>query len=385
MKKFLPFAQPLFGQEEKDEVSAALDSGWVTLGPRVKKFEENFANYVGAKHAIALTSCTAALHLSLIALDIGSDDEVITSPFTFVCSANVIIHAGAKPVFADIDPITWNLDPTAVEKKITKNTKAIIPVHYGGHPIDMDAYEKISEKYHVAIIEDAAHAVGASYKGTRIGASGNLVCFSFHAIKNISTGDGGMITTNDDALAEKLSQLRLHGMSKDAWKRHSATGSWKYDIILPGYKYNMSDIQGAIGIRQLEKLDYFNELRKKYTEMYDVGFNNIPHVSIPHRASDIIHSYNLYNLKIDWSKMKISRDEMIDTLKEEGIGANVYFMPAHLFTYYRKAHGYKEGDFPIAEDVSNSILTLPLYPKMQSDDIKYIITKVKKLLQINTI
>lgn len=380
MRKFIPFAQPLFGKEEKSEVAKALDSGWVTLGPRTKQFEEEFAIYTGAKYAIALTSCTAALHLSLIALGIKKGDEVITSSFTFVCAANVIVNVGATPVFADIDNKTWNLDPKEIEKKITQRTKAIIVVHYGGHPADMDEIEGIAKKHKIPVIEDCAHAIGALYKGKKIGTSNNINCFSFHAIKNMSTGDGGMITVNDEKLAQTFGTLRLHGMSKDAWKRHSSAGSWKYDIILPGLKYNMSDIAAAIGIHQLHKLDKFNAIRKAYTKLYNNGFKKIAEITIPFVSKDIVHAHNLYSVIIDWSKLNITRDQMIEELKKYQIGANAYFMASHLFSFYKENYGHTEGELPVTEFVSNNLISLPLYPKMKKSDVLYIIKIVKELI-----
>ncbi len=345
MRKFIPFAQPLFGKEEKQEVAKALDSGWVTLGPRTKQFEDEFAAYVGSKYAMALTSCTAALHLALIALDVKKGDEVIISSFTFVCTANMVINVGATPVFADIDKKTFNLDPKEIEKKITKKTKAIIVVHYAGYPADMDAIEKIAKKRSIKIIEDCAHAAGGSYKGKKIGSSNNINCFSFHAIKNMSTGDGGMITTNDEKLAQQFNMLRLHGMSKDAWKRHAATGSWKYDIAVPGYKYNMSDVAAAIGIHQLHKLDKFNAIRKEYTKLYNKEFADVHEITVPFIFQDVTPSYNLYSILVDWSRLTISRDDMIEELKKYQIGANAYFMPSHLFTYYTKEWGHKKENY----------------------------------------
>ena len=381
MRNFIPFAQPLFGKEEKLEVAKALDSGWVTLGPRVKQFEDDFARFVGAKHAIALTSCTAALHLALIALNIKKGDEVITAAFTFVVSANIIVNVGATPVFADINKATYTLDPKDVEKKITKKTKAIIVTHYGGQVAEMDSLEKLAKKYKLAIIEDCAHAIGTLYKKRKAGSSNNINCFSFHAIKNMSTGDGGMITTSNEKQAQLFSQLRLHGMSKDAWKRHSASGSWKYDITIPGYKYNMTDVAAAIGIHQLKKLPKFNKTRKQYAKIYDKLFKKTTEITIPYVASGRIHDYNLYSVIIDWKKLKISRDEMIEKLKEKQIGANVYFMPAHLFTFYKRAFGHKKGELPNTEFVSENLISLPIYPKMKKTDIEYVAKTLNALIK----
>ena len=371
MRSFIHFAQPLFGKEEKIEILKALDSGWVTLGPRVKRFEEDFAKYVGAKHAIAVSSCTAALHLSLLAADIGKDDEVITTPFTFAATSNTTIHAGATPVFVDIDPQTFNINTNKIEEKITKKTRAIIPIHYGGQPAEMDQIFKIAKKYKLKVIEDAAHAVGTEYKGKRIGSIGDLTCFSFHPIKNISTGDGGMITTNNKSYAEKLMKLRLHGMGKDAWKRHSSAGSWKYDISVAGFKYNMTDIQAALGIHQLKKLDRFIETREKYAKMYNEMLSNIPEITLPFVSPNIRHARNLYTVMIDTKSLRINRDELVEELKKANIGVSVYFIPLYHFSFYKKL-GYRKGDFPVAERVYSSIISLPVYPKLKREDIMYV-------------
>lgn len=383
MRKFIHFTQPLFGKEEKKEVFDALNSGWVTLGPRTKQFEEDFAKYVGAKYAIAVTSCTAGIHLSLIAAGIKTGDEIITTPFTFVASVNPIIHLGAKPVMVDIDPITFNIDPDKIEEKITKRTKAILPVHYGGQAADMDKILRIAKKHNLKVIEDAAHGSGSSFGKKKIGTHGDLVNFSFHPVKNMSTGDGGMITTNNEEYASQLMMLRLHGMSKDAWKRHSATGSWRYDIEMPGYKYNMTDISAALGIQQLKKLDGFIKTRQDYAKIYDQAFSDIPEITIPVKAKNRDHIYSLYTILLDTSNLKISRDEIVDTLKKAQIGVSVYFIPVHLFSYYKTAFKYKKGDFPQAEAVFEKIISLPLYPKMSPADLKYVIKTLKTLILEN--
>lgn len=383
MRKFIHFTQPLFGKEEKKEVLDALSSGWVTLGPRTKQFEEDFAKYVGAKYAIAVTSCTAGIHISLIAAGIKPGDEIITSPFTFVASVNPIIHLGAKPVMVDIDPVTFNIDPDKIEEKITKRTKAILPVHYGGQAADMDKILRIAKKHNLKVIEDAAHASGSSFGKKKIGTHGDLVNFSFHPVKNMSTGDGGMITTNNEEYASLLMMLRLHGMSKDAWKRHSATGSWRYDIEMPGYKYNMTDISAALGIQQLKKLDGFIKTRQDYAMVYDHAFSDIPEITIPVKAKNRDHIYSLYTILLDTSNLKISRDEIVDELKKAQIGVSVYFIPVHLFSYYKNTYKYKVGNFPQAEAVFEKIISLPLYPKMSPSDLKYVIKTLKKLILKN--
>jgi dTDP-4-amino-4,6-dideoxygalactose transaminase len=383
MRKFIHIGQPSFGKEEKKEVLAAMASGWVTLGPRTKQFEEDFAKFVGAKYAVAVSSCTAGIHLSLLAAGIGPGDEVITTPFTFVASANPIIHVGAKPVFVDIDPKTFNIDVNQIEKKITKKTKAIIPVHYAGLPVDLDIIQKLAKKYKLILIEDGAHAAGATYNKEKIGSIGDMTNFSFHPLKNMSTGDGGMVTTNDEKFAVALQKLRLHGMSRDAWKRHTATGSWRYDVEEPGYKYNMTDIQSALGLQQLKKLPQFIKVRKEYAKLYDNAFKQTPEITVPFITPGQKHIYSLYTIKIDTSKLKINRDEIVEELKKAHIGTNIQFIPLHYFSYYSKTFGYKKGDFPNAEKVFEEILSLPLYPKMKISEINYIAKTLNNLIKTN--
>jgi len=379
MRKFIHFAQPLFGKEEKREIIKTLDSGWATLGPKTKQFEEEFAKYVNAKYAIAVSSCTAALHLSLIAAGIKEGDEVITTPFTFAATSNAILYVGAKPVFVDIDEKTFNIDVSKIEAKISPSTKAILPVHYGGQPVEMDDLLALAKKYHLKVIEDAAHAIGTEYKGRRIGSIGDLTCFSFHPIKNISTGDGGMITTNNKKYAEKLIPLRLHGMSKEAWKRHTSSGSWRYDIVELGYKYNMTDIEASLGIWQLRKLDNFIKNREEYALLYNNLFSSIPEITIPYVMPGVRHARNLYTILLNTSSLKITRDAFIEELKKLGIGASVYFIPLYRFSFYKK-FGFRKEDFPVTERVFDRAISLPLYPKMRKSDIKYVAQVVKKLI-----
>ncbi len=380
---FIHFAQPLFGREEKAEVSKALDSGWVTLGPRVKQFEDNVANYVGAKYAVGLNSCTAALHLAYIVAGVKAGDEVITTPFTFIATINPLLHIGAKPIFADIDEQTLNLDPKSVEAKITKKTKAIIVMDYGGNPVDFAAFKKISKKYNIPLIDDAACALGAEYKGKKVGSLADISCFSFHPIKSISTGDGGMITTNNRQMAERATLLRLQGMSRDAWKRYTATGSWLYDVVEPGYKYNMSDIQAAIGICQLKKLDGFLKTREKYVAMYDRAFGKIEEITTPYVAPNTRHARNIYTLRFDFKKLKITRDWLVDELKKRQIGVSVYYIPPYMFPYYKKHLKIKPSDVPVTHRVFESMLSLPLSPKMTQKDVTYIIDVVTYLIESN--
>jgi len=381
MRNFLHFAQPLFGEEEKKEIIEALDSGWVTLGPRTKQFEEDCASYLGSKFAVALTSCTAGLHLSLLAAGIGEGDEVITTIFTFAATSNTIIHVGANPVFVDITINTFNIDPDKIEEKITKKTKAIMVMHYGGQPANMSKILKIARKHGLVVIEDAATAIGAEYKGKKVGVLGDLTSFSFHPIKNISTGDGGLVTTNNKKYAAALSYLRLHGMSKDAWKRHSASGSWKYDIVAPGYKYNMTDIAAALGIHQLKKLDTFIKVREEYAQIYNHELSEIPEIKIPYVDADVKHARNLYTILIDTQKLTISRNDIVEELKKVQIGANVYYIPLYEMSYYKKRFNLAKSDFPVIAKLYPEMLTLPLYPKMTKDDVHYVISSLKNIIE----
>lgn len=379
-KTFLPVAIPDIGEEEINEVVDSLRSGWITTGPKTKRFEEEFANYIGCKHAIAVSSCTAALHLSLVALGIGKGDEVITSPLTFASTANVIVHCGAKPVFVDIDENTYNLDPKKIESAITSRTKAIIPVHYGGQPCSMDEIIRIAKKHNLKIIEDAAHATGAIYNGRRIGTIGDTTCFSFYAIKNLTTAEGGMITTQDDALAEKLRLYSLHGMSKDAWKRYSSAGSWYYEILYPGFKYNMTDLQAALGLHQLRKLNKFIAKRKELVSLYNHFLKDAPEIILPKEMPEISHAWHLYPIRLADHKLSVERNKFIELLREKNIGTTVNFIPVHLHPYYKQTYGYNEGSFPVAEKVYQNIITLPLFTKMTADDVKYVADSIKEII-----
>jgi len=374
-KKYIPYCLPSIGEEEIREVVDTLKSGWLTMGPKTIEFEKLIAEYVGAKHAIAVNSCTAALHLSLIALGIGKGDEVITTPYTFASTANVIIHVGAKPVFVDIKMDTYNIDPEKIRKAVTPRTKAIIPVHYAGQPCDMKEILEIAEDYGLYVIEDAAHAIGAEYERRKIGTFGTTTCFSFYATKNMTTGEGGAITTNNDELADKLRILRLHGISKDAWKRYSSTGSWYYEVEECGWKYNMTDLQAALGIHQIKKLEKFIEIRRKYAQIYNEELSEIDGIIIPCEKPNVRHVYHLYPILIT----NYDRSKFIEEMRERGIGCSVHFIPLHLHPFYRKTFGFRKGDFPNAEWVYEREVSIPLYPKMEEKDIYYVIQVIKEI------
>jgi len=377
--KFVPFASPLISDDEIAEVVDTLKSGWLTTGPKVQRFEKEFAQFVGSKYAIAVSSCTAALHLALVATGIGPGDEAITTPFTFVATANVILHVGAKPIFVDIRPDTFNIDVEKISAVITPKTRAIIPVHYAGQPCEMDEIMEIATKHKLLVIEDAAHAIAAEYKGRKVGTIGDVTCFSFYATKNLMTGEGGMVTTNHAELAEKIRILSLHGMSKDAWKRYTATGSWYYEVLSPGYKYNMTDIQASLGIHQLQKLEIFQKRREEIVKAYNQAFAGLDAVVPPFVQPGVKHAWHLYVIKIVPERLKIDRNRFIEALKEEGVGTSVHFIPVHLHPYYREKFGFKRGDFPRAEEAYDRVISLPLYPKMSDEDVGHVIEAVRKV------
>ncbi len=379
--EFLPYSLPLIEDDDIAEVVDSLKSGWISKGPKTVEFEKRFAEYVGAKYAIAVNSCTAGLHLSLVAAGIGEGDEVITTPMTFASSANVIIHTGAKPVFVDIDPVTMNIDVNKISEKITPRTKAIIPVHIAGLPCQMDEINAIAQQYNLFVLEDAAHAVYTKYKDTLIGTLGNAASFSFYATKNVATGEGGMVTTNDEALADKIRIMSSHGMSRNAWNRYAASGSWFYEILYPGYKDNMTDIQAALGLTQLEKLERMQGLRLEIAVRFNEEFGKLPELEVPVELDYARHAWHLYILKLNLDKLVIDRAQFIEELKAENIGTSVHFIPVHMHPYYRDTYGYQHGDFPVAEATFERIISLPLYPKMTAQDTEDVISAVKRVVE----
>ena len=375
-RKYLPYFRPSIGKEEIKEVVNTLKSGWITMGPKTIQLENSLAKYLGAKYVIAVNSCTAALHLSLIALGISKGDEVITTPFTFAATGNVIIQTGAKPVFVDIKKDTYDIDPEEIKKAITPKTKAIIPVDYAGQPCDIEDILDIAKKHNLFVVEDAAHAIGAKYKNKKIGTFGTTTCFSFYVTKNMTTGEGGAIATNDKNLAEKIKILRLHGISKDVWKRYAKKGNWYYEIEECGWKYNLTDIQAALGIHQLKKLDKFNEIRRKYAQIYNRELKGIEGLITPYQKPNTKHVYYLYPILLE----NFNRDEFIKRMAKNGIGCSVHFIPLHLHPFYQKL-GYKKGDFLNVEWVYEREVSLPLYPKMKYSDLMFVTKTVKNILK----
>ncbi len=377
---FLPYATQWIGEEEKREVLSVLDSEWLTTGPKVKQFEEDIAKYVGAKYAIALNSGTAALHCCVGALDLEPGDEVITTPFTFLATANVIVYVGATPILVDIDPVTCNIDPEEIRKKITSRTKAIIPVHYGGQPCNMDEIRAIAQEHNLAVIEDAAHALSAEYKGKRIGALSDMTIFSFHPVKNITTAEGGIITTNDERLAKLCVMHRTHGITKEAMERYGKNADWGYDMQRLGHRYNMTEFQAALGIAQLKKLERFQKRREEIVAQYNNSFADLPLV-LPQVSSDVKNAWHLYYIRIKPNMLRVDRNNIIKALKAENLGVNVHYIPIHLHSYYQKNYGCKKSDFPKTEEVYENIITLPLFPKMSEQDVQDVINGVKKVVE----
>jgi dTDP-4-amino-4,6-dideoxygalactose transaminase len=379
--QFLPFHVPDIGEEEITSVVETLRSGWLTTGPKVRQFEEEFAKTTGASYAVAVNSGTAALHLALEAIELNAGDEVIIPTMTFAATGEVVLYFKAKPVLVDSRPDTLNLDPDRIEAAITSKTKAIIPVHMGGQPCEMDQILKIARRYSLKVIEDAAHALPALYRGEMVGTVGDITCFSFYATKTITTGEGGMATTENPEWGERMRIMSLHGISRDAWKRYTAEGSWYYEILYPGFKYNLTDIAAAVGLEQLKKYYRFWEIRRRYAALYDEGFRNVPGIKVPYVAPDLQHAWHLYIIQLELEQLRIDRREFIDRLKQQNIGTSVHFIPLHLHPYYRKTFEYHLDDFPNASAAFDRIISLPIYPKMTEADVRDVIAAVRKIAQ----
>ncbi len=379
---FLPFAPPWIGPEEKAEILDTLDSGWLTTGPKTEQFQQRLAAYIGAGCAVAVNSCTAALHVAVIAHGIGEGDEVILPTYTFASTAHVVMYQRARPVFVDIEAETYNMDPDLIEAAITPKTKAILLVHYAGHPCELDAVYDIAQRHGLAVIEDAAHAIGSEYRGRKIGSFGPTTCFSFYATKNLTTGEGGMAVLNDPDLAERMRVLGMYGISdaRKIWGRYAPRGSWFYDIEALGYKYNMMDLQAALGLHQLAKLDRFIERRARIAALYTEAFADLDALATPAVRPDVRHAWHLYTLLLRPERMTIDRDRFIEELTAEQIGTSVLFRPLHLHSYYREALGYPEGRFPVSEDVFGGAVSLPLSPKMSDEDVLDVIAAVRRVV-----
>lgn len=381
-KQFLPFALPDIGDEEIQEVVDSLKSGWITTGPKAKLLEKDFAAFIGrGVDAVAVNSATAGLHLALEAVGIGDDDEVITTPYTFTATAEVVRYLGAHPVFVDVDPLSLNIDTSKIEDAITSKTKAIIPVHFAGLACEMDKIIEIARKYDLGIIEDAAHALPTTSNGKIIGTlETDASVFSFYATKTITTGEGGMIVTQNQELAERCRIMRLHGISRDVFDRYnSKKPSWHYDVIAPGYKYNLTDIAAAIGIHQLNKAWHFHERRQEIANRYNDAFVDLPIVLPPNASEPELHAWHLYVIRLT-EQSGISRDEFIQEMSNRGIGSSVHFIPLHIQTYWKQKYNLKEMDYPNAYNAYLNAVSLPIYTKMTNEDVNRVITAVTELL-----
>lgn len=394
-QSFLPFFLPSIGEQEISEVVDTLRSDWITTGPKVERFEQQFADYVNSPAALAVNSCTAALHLALLALRIGPGDAVITTPMTFCSGIHVIEHVGARPILVDVEPGTLNIDPNKVREAAERaardpekngRAKAILPVHLYGHPSEMDTLIEIARDHQLAIIEDAAHSLPAKYRGRMIGSQEGskgvsiLTCFSFYATKNLTTGEGGMLT-GPPVLVDDARLWSLHGMSRDAWKRYSRKGSWDYTVVCPGFKYNMTDIQAAVGLHQLRRLPAFHARRREIVHRYNTAFGRLEAFETPGESSDVQHAWHLYVLRLNLRHLHIPRDKFIEELTARNIGTSVHFIPVHVHSYYRDRYGFKPRDFPVASEEFERIISLPLYPKMSDQDVEDVIEAVLSIAE----
>jgi dTDP-4-amino-4,6-dideoxygalactose transaminase len=380
-RDFLPFGQPTFGPEEREALLEVLDSRWIGQGNRCIEFEQRLAKYVGAAHGVFVNSATAGLHLALMAYGVKAGDEVITTPLTFVATVNVIEHCGAKPVLADIDPKTLNIDPGAVARAITPRTKAVVGVHFAGRPFNIEAVRNELGPS-IPIIEDAAHAIGGRMRGgSMIGSSGNAVVFSFYANKNLTTGEGGMILTNDASLAERTSIMRLHGLSNDAWQRFSARQLKRSLAILPGYKYNSTDLNAALGLVQLTRVEGFLKRREEIAAYYDRELADIDEIELVDRPNidGERHALHLYVIKLRLDRLTVDRNQFVAALREENIGAGIHYDAVHLHPFYRDTYGWKPEDYPISSNVSQQVLTLPGQPSMSDADVDSVVTALRRV------
>lgn len=379
-KDFLLFHKPFISEEEVAEITDTVRSGWLSMGPKTIRFEQEFNKYIGAKRSVAVSSWTAAGHLTLEAFGIEKDDEVILPTMTFPATAEIVCYFGAKPVIVDVDEDTLNISLEEIEKSITPKTKAIIPVHYGGQPCDMDEILELAKKYNLRVLEDAAHSLPAYYKGKKIGTLSDVTCFSFYATKTLSTGEGGMICTNNEEIAERTAIMRLHGINRDAWKRYSESGSWYYEVVAPGYKYNFTDLQASLGLPQLKKVDIMWEWRKKIAARYTEAFKDFDLIKLHTIKPDRESSWHLYPVKLNLEMLTKNRAQLIDELKKHNIGIGVHFMPVHQHLYYQKTFNLDDKDFPVSSAAFPRLMSLPIYPGMTDESIEKVISVVIDVL-----
>ena len=383
VRRRVAFAKADITEAEINEVVDTLRSGWLTTGPKTLRFADEFRAFVGARHALPVSSCTAALHLGLLALGVGPGDEVVTTTLTFVSTATTVLHVGARPVLVDVDERTLNMDPQRFADAITPRTKAVIPVHLAGLPCDMDAILDIAQNGGIRVLEDAAHAFPARVRGRMVGTVGDATAFSFYATKTLTTGEGGMLTTDDDGIAETVSTLTLHGMSRNAWKRYTAAGSWWYDVTAPGYKYNLTDLQSAIGLHQLRRATELRQIRANLARAYYAHLRDIESLDLPADApqSDE-HAWHLFTIRLRPEASRIGRDEFVEALAQRGVGTSVHFIPVHMHSFYRGKFGYRPGDFPHAEHAYANLVSLPFHSGLTLDDIEYVAEQMRDILRI---
>ena len=379
--KFIPFHRPYITNDEINEVTDAVKSGWWTAGPKTLQFEYEFKSFIGTKNSVAVSSWTAAAHLSLEAIGLKEGDEVIVPAITFTASAEIVCYFKANPVIVDVQRDTYNIDPEQIEKAITKKTRAIIPVHYGGQPCDLDEITDIAKRNNLYIIEDAAHALPSYYKGKIIGQLSDVTCFSFYATKTLATGEGGMICTDNEEIAKRCSIMRLHGINSDAWKRYSKEGSWYYEVVAPGFKYNFTDIQAGLGLAQLRKVNELQAKRKEIFNIYNEGFKDNELLRLYRIKEDRESSYHLYPVELNLNKLTINRTQFIDELKEKGIGVSVHFIPLYRHPYYQKTFNLKLEDYPVSESIYPGVITLPIWPGMKISQIEQVIDNVNSLMK----
>jgi len=379
MARSIPFSPPNIGDDEIREVVDVLRSDWITTGPRTARFETEFAQFVQAPGALALNSCTAGLHVALATLGIGPGDTVATTPMTFAASVNVIEHVGARPLLVDVDADTLNISPEQLQQHLTPDVKAIIAVHYAGHPVDLHRISEIAGARNIPIVEDAAHALPARHAGRMIGSHGNLTAFSFYATKNMTTGEGGMLT-GDPGLLERARVLHLHGMSKDAARRYEKGGSWRYDILAPGFKYNMTDLQAALGRVQLQRLGAFHERRLQLVDRYHRGLAGLPELITPTVRPGVDSAHHLYVIRLQLERLQIGRDDFIRQLSDLGVSTSVHFIPIHIHPFYRDKYSYRPEDFPVAYDAFRRMVSLPLFSRMADEDVDYVVDSVRNVI-----
>lgn len=380
---YIPFHRPEIDCAEIDAVTNTLRSGWLTTGARTAQFEKEFRDYIGAKNALALSSGTAALHVALAALGIGPGDEVITTPLTFCATVTAIMHVGARPVLADIGP-DGNIDPVCIEQRVSARTRAVIPVHFAGAPCQMDQIWSIAKKYSLFVIEDAAHAAGTFYRDKHVGAqslASDAVAFSFYATKNMTTGEGGMITANSEALLARMRVLALHGINRDAWGRYRENGNWYYQVLEAGFKYNLSDIQSAIGIQQLHKLERFIERRTQYAGLYNQLLGDVEELQVPQPVKNGRHSWHLYVLRLNLAELNIDRAAFVSELRSRGIGASVHFIPIPLHPFFQERESQHENECPQCFELYPRLISLPLYPSMSEEEVCYVADSVREIVE----